>query len=198
MFVLYFSSDSTLNFPSKVCFVKFKNIESCQTALHLTNSVLLDRALIVVNSKYGKLQSTHLLVGILVVGCMYCVCLSFLSSEEIPDETVALSLAAPAIAVANIASQQPITHTAPLLPTPPSLLNMASNIGTSVLGTPPAAAAAALTAALPGLAGVAPAMVRLGSLSEFVLTTFACSQFGVIHPSVTDCLSNSVRALLRM
>lgn len=91
-----------------------------------------------------------------------CISLSLFSSEEIPDETVALSLAAPAIAVANIASQQPITHTAPLLPTPPSLLNMTSGIGTSVLGTPPVAAAAALTAAMPGLAGVAPAMVRLG------------------------------------
>lgn len=90
------------------------------------------------------------------------ISLSLFSSEEIPDETVALSLAAPAIAVANIASQQPITHTAPLLPTPPSLLSMASGIGTSVLGTPPVAAAAALTAAMPGLAGVAPAMVRLG------------------------------------
>ena len=48
------SSDSLLSFPSKVCFVKFANIESCQTALHLTNSILLDRALIVVNSKYSK------------------------------------------------------------------------------------------------------------------------------------------------
>ena len=66
--MIFFSSDSTLSFPSKVCFVKFKNIESCQTALHLTNSVLLDRALIVVNSKYGKLQCTHLFVGIFAGG----------------------------------------------------------------------------------------------------------------------------------
>ena len=52
--ILSLSSESTLNFPSKVCFIQFTNMSSCQTALHLTNSVLLDRALIVVNSKYSE------------------------------------------------------------------------------------------------------------------------------------------------
>ena len=91
---------------------------------------------------------------------MLSVFLVLLLPAEIPDENVALSLAAPAIAVANIAALQPITHTAPLLPTPPSLLNMTA--GSSVLGVPPtpaAAAAAALSAAMPGLAGIAPGMV---------------------------------------
>ena len=88
-----------------------------------------------------------------------------LPSGEIPGETVALSLAAPAIAVTSIAAQQPIIHTAPLLPTPPSLLGINSGIGASVLGTPPtqaAAAAAAFSAAMatPGLAGIAPGMVN--------------------------------------
>lgn len=90
-----------------------------------------------------------------------------ISSEVIPDETVALSLAAPAIAVANIAAHQPIAHTAPLLPTPPSLLNLAS--GMSVLGNPPVSTAAALTAAMPGLAGIAPAMV-----SDFLVAFLCC------------------------
>lgn len=91
---------------------------------------------------------------------------------DIPEENVALSLAAPAIAVANIGAQQPITHTAPLLPTPPNLLNLTggigigggpNNTGSSVLGNPPTSAAAtvaALSAAIPGLAGIAPGMVR--------------------------------------
>ena len=86
-----------------------------------------------------------------------------LFAAEIPDEMVALSLAAPAIAVANIGVQQPITHTAPLLPTPPSLFNMAVSMGSSVLGNPPTTAAtvAALSAAIPGLAGIAPSMVGI-------------------------------------
>jgi hypothetical protein len=137
--------DSAVSFPSKVCFVRFAEVASCQTALHLTNCVLVDRALIVVKSKY----------------------------PEIPDETVALSLAAPAIAVANIGVQQPITHTAPLLPTPPSLFNMAG-LGTSVLGNPPstvAATVAALSAAIPGLAGLAPGMLQLPAMSVASVAT---------------------------
>ena len=51
-------------------------------------------------------------------------------TDSIPDKDTAMSLAAPSVAVAN----QPPTvgHTAPLLPTPPS-----------VLGFPPGLAAAA-------------------------------------------------------
>jgi arginine/serine-rich splicing factor 12 len=142
---VYPESDSAVSFPSKVCFVRFAEVASCQTALHLTNCVLVDRALIVVKSKY----------------------------PEIPDETVALSLAAPAIAVANIGVQQPITHTAPLLPTPPSLFNMAG-LGTSVLGNPPstvAATVAALSAAIPGLAGLAPGMLQLPAMSVASVAT---------------------------
>ncbi len=39
---------------------------------------------------------------------------------EIPDSAAAMLLAAPAVAVAN-SSSKPMGHTAPLLPTPPSM-----------------------------------------------------------------------------
>ena len=39
--------------------------------------------------------------------------------DTIPDEDTAMSLAAPAVALANTL---PVGHTAPLLPTPPSVL----------------------------------------------------------------------------
>ncbi len=43
-----------------------------------------------------------------------------LPAAEIPDGSAAMFLAAPAIALANNASK-PMRHTAPLLPTPPSM-----------------------------------------------------------------------------
>ena len=46
-------------------------------------------------------------------------CLSLLAT--IPDEVTAMSMAAPAVATAS-RSAQPMGHTAPLLPTPPSVL----------------------------------------------------------------------------
>ena len=47
-----------------MCFVKFASISSCQTALHLTNSILVDRALIVVNSRYGEPETLSVHAGV--------------------------------------------------------------------------------------------------------------------------------------
>jgi len=71
-----------------------------------------------------------------------CLLLSWL--ETIPDEETALQLAAPAVAVAANQSKL-VGHTAPLLPTPPSMTTIAA-----------AAAAAGMGSA--GLAGAVPAM----------------------------------------
>ena len=48
--------------PSKVCFVSFKEPSSCDTALHLSNTVFIDRALIVGRSRYGE-KYHHCVVG---------------------------------------------------------------------------------------------------------------------------------------
>ena len=40
--------------PAKVGYIKFKDRTSCDVALHLTNTVFLDRALIVVEASDGE------------------------------------------------------------------------------------------------------------------------------------------------
>ena len=60
--VPHLSSDSAVSFPSKVCFVRFAELASCHTALHLTNCILVDRALIVVKSKYRKSHNVWMCV----------------------------------------------------------------------------------------------------------------------------------------
>lgn len=46
--VILFFSDSPLPVSSRVCFVKFHDPDSAVVAQHLTNTVFVDRALIVV------------------------------------------------------------------------------------------------------------------------------------------------------
>ena len=53
-FILIFSDNSVV---SKVCFVKFESSSSVGVALHLTNTVFIDRALIVVASTDSKFFS---------------------------------------------------------------------------------------------------------------------------------------------
>ncbi|XP_043941767.1 serine/arginine-rich splicing factor 11 isoform X1 [Protopterus annectens] len=71
---LFPPDDSPLPVTSRVCFVKFEDPDSAVVAQHLTNTVFVDRALIVVPYAEGV----------------------------IPDETKALSLMAPANAVAGL------------------------------------------------------------------------------------------------
>ncbi|KAG8545086.1 hypothetical protein GDO81_021407 [Engystomops pustulosus] len=73
-FSFSFFSDSPLPVTSRVCFVKFHDPESVVVAQHLTNTVFVDRALIVVPYAEGI----------------------------IPDEAKALSLVAPANAVTGL------------------------------------------------------------------------------------------------
>ncbi|MEE6494791.1 hypothetical protein FKM82_001871 [Ascaphus truei] len=86
-FSFSFFSDSPLPVTSRVCFVKFLEANSAVVAQHLTNTVFVDRALIVVPYAEGV----------------------------IPDEAKALSLLAPANAVAGLLPG------GGLLPTPNSL-----------------------------------------------------------------------------
>ncbi|XP_014736888.1 PREDICTED: splicing regulatory glutamine/lysine-rich protein 1 isoform X3 [Sturnus vulgaris] len=65
---LYPPDNAPLAFSSKVCYIKFREASSVGVAQHLTNTVFIDRALIVVPCAEGK----------------------------IPDEAKALSLLAPA------------------------------------------------------------------------------------------------------
>ncbi|MEE6494794.1 hypothetical protein FKM82_001871 [Ascaphus truei] len=98
-FSFSFFSDSPLPVTSRVCFVKFLEANSAVVAQHLTNTVFVDRALIVVPYAEGV----------------------------IPDEAKALSLLAPANAVAGLLPG------GGLLPTPNSLTQMGA-VPLSVLG----------------------------------------------------------------
>ncbi|KAM9794621.1 splicing regulatory glutamine/lysine-rich protein 1 [Syngnathus typhle] len=71
---LYPPDNSTLTFSSKVCYVKYRESSSVGVAQHLTNTVFMDRALIVVPCAEGK----------------------------IPEEAKALSLLAPVAPVHNL------------------------------------------------------------------------------------------------
>lgn len=54
------SSDSPLPVTSRVCFVKFHESESVGVSQHLTNTVFVDRALIVVPFAEGEcLEQSH-------------------------------------------------------------------------------------------------------------------------------------------
>ncbi|XP_059923878.1 serine/arginine-rich splicing factor 11-like isoform X2 [Gadus macrocephalus] len=87
---LFPPDDSPLPVTSRVCFVKFRETESVGVSQHLTNTVFVDRALIVVPFAEGA----------------------------IPDESKALSLLAPANAVAGMMPG------GGLLPTPNPLASM--------------------------------------------------------------------------
>ncbi|XP_056601463.1 splicing regulatory glutamine/lysine-rich protein 1 isoform X1 [Triplophysa dalaica] len=73
---LYPPDNAPLSFSSKVCYIKYRDPSSVGVAQHLTNTVFIDRALIVVPCAEGK----------------------------IPEETKALSLLAPAVPVASLMS----------------------------------------------------------------------------------------------
>ncbi|XP_053537535.1 serine/arginine-rich splicing factor 11 isoform X2 [Ictalurus punctatus] len=108
---LFPPDDSTMPVTSRVCFVRFNEQESVGVSQHLTNTVFVDRALIVVPYAEGV----------------------------IPDESKALSLMAPANAVAGLLPG------GGLLPTPNPLASMGGGV-LGALGGP---------AMLPG-AGMAP------------------------------------------
>ncbi|XP_015243028.1 PREDICTED: splicing regulatory glutamine/lysine-rich protein 1 isoform X1 [Cyprinodon variegatus] len=71
---LYPPDNTTLSFSSKVCYIKYRDPSSVGVAQHLTNTVFIDRALIVVPCAEGK----------------------------IPEEAKALSLLAPATPVPSL------------------------------------------------------------------------------------------------
>ncbi|XP_053549336.1 serine/arginine-rich splicing factor 11 isoform X2 [Bombina bombina] len=98
---LFPPDDSPLPVTSRVCFVKFHDPDSAVVAQHLTNTVFVDRALIVVPYAEGV----------------------------IPDETKALSLLAPANAVAGLLPG------GGLLPTPNPLAQIGA-VPLAALGAP--------------------------------------------------------------
>ncbi|XP_018608992.1 serine/arginine-rich splicing factor 11-like isoform X3 [Scleropages formosus] len=98
---LFPPDDSPLPVTSRVCFVKFQEAESVGVAQHLTNTVFVDRALIVVPFAEGV----------------------------IPDESKAMSLLAPANAVAGLLPG------GGLLPTPNPLASI-GGVPLATLGAP--------------------------------------------------------------
>ncbi|XP_078574641.1 uncharacterized protein LOC144860942 isoform X5 [Branchiostoma floridae x Branchiostoma japonicum] len=90
-----YPEDISVPVTSKVCYVKYDDPTNCGVAQHLTNTVFIDRALIVVPCQDGI----------------------------IPDEAKALQLAAPANAVAGMIPGGAAPAASALLPTPAPIAN---------------------------------------------------------------------------
>lgn len=71
---VFFSSDSPLPVTSRVCFVKFLESESVGVSQHLTNTVFVDRALIVVPFAEG--------------GCLLYSCFTRVANSEDASQCV--------------------------------------------------------------------------------------------------------------
>lgn len=54
LFLCFFPSNAPLSFSSKVCYIKYREPSSVGVAQHLTNTVFIDRALIVVPCAEGE------------------------------------------------------------------------------------------------------------------------------------------------
>ncbi|KPP78367.1 splicing regulatory glutamine/lysine-rich protein 1-like [Scleropages formosus] len=121
---LYPPDNTPLSFSSKVCYIKYRDPSSVGVAQHLTNTVFIDRALIVVPCAEGK----------------------------IPEEAKALSLLAPATPVGSLmpgAGLLPIPT-----PTPLQNLGIPiSNLGALQTGLDPSVAALGGVATQPPLMG---------------------------------------------
>ncbi|KAL7984996.1 hypothetical protein Chor_003566 [Crotalus horridus] len=161
---LFPPDDSPLPVSSRVCFVKFQEPDSAVVAQHLTNTVFVDRALIVVPYAEGV----------------------------IPDETKALSLLAPANAVAGLLPG------GGLLPTP----NPLSQIGAvplAALGAPtldPTLAALGLPGAnLNTQSLAADQLLKLMSTVDPKLNHVAA---GLVSPSLkTDTSSKEIEEAMK-
>ncbi|KAH0618510.1 hypothetical protein JD844_017786 [Phrynosoma platyrhinos] len=161
---LFPPDDSPLPVSSRVCFVKFQEPDSAVVAQHLTNTVFVDRALIVVPYAEGV----------------------------IPDETKALSLLAPANAVAGLLPG------GGLLPTP----NPLSQIGAvplAALGAPtldPALAALGLPGAnLNSQSLAADQLLKLMSTVDPKLNHVTA---GLVSPSLkTDTSSKEIEEAMK-
>ena len=68
MSVFSLFSEMKSDIPSKVCFVTYKERSSVETALHLSNTVFIDRALVVAQSRFGEFVSVINCVGVFVGG----------------------------------------------------------------------------------------------------------------------------------
>uniref|UniRef100_G3Q144 RRM domain-containing protein n=1 Tax=Gasterosteus aculeatus aculeatus TaxID=481459 RepID=G3Q144_GASAC len=133
---LFPPDDSQMPVTSRVCFVKFQEPESVGVSQHLTNTVFVDRALIVVPFAEGS----------------------------IPDEAKALSLLAPANAVAGILPG------GGLLPTPNPMSN--PGMGGNPFGVPNMDAMAAF--GFPGAnMNLTAAMSQLTNILSFRLNPLA-------------------------
>lgn len=73
-FVFFLSCSNTpLAFSSKVCYIKFRDPSSVGVAQHLTNTVFIDRALIVVPCAEGWYLMVFFIIIIIVLISVLCV-----------------------------------------------------------------------------------------------------------------------------
>ncbi|XP_073536321.1 splicing regulatory glutamine/lysine-rich protein 1 [Phyllobates terribilis] len=142
---LYPPDNAPLAFSSKVCYIKFGDPSSVGVAQHLTNTVFIDRALIVVPCAEGK----------------------------IPEEAKALSLLAPAPTLSSLLPGAGLLPIPTPTPTPSSLASVLrrEKVEVPLLSVPFTTLAATLPAPLepviPALAPVLPALSpAVSSLSD--------------------------------
>lgn len=100
-----YREDKSVAAPAKVGYIKFKDRESCDVALHLTNTVFLDRALIVVEANDGER------------GVYEAKCLLIALTDNIPSEDLVMQVASPASSSNAVTNGGTATGTG-LLPTP--------------------------------------------------------------------------------
>ncbi|XP_073440316.1 splicing regulatory glutamine/lysine-rich protein 1 isoform X2 [Dendrobates tinctorius] len=142
---LYPPDNAPLAFSSKVCYIKFGDPSSVGVAQHLTNTVFIDRALIVVPCAEGK----------------------------IPEEAKALSLLAPAPTLSSLLPGAGLLPIPTPTPSPSSLASVLrrEKVDVQLLSVPFTTLAATLPAPLepviPALAPVLPALApAVSSLSD--------------------------------
>ncbi|XP_023618659.1 serine/arginine-rich splicing factor 11 isoform X11 [Myotis lucifugus] len=157
---LFPPDDSPLPVSSRVCFVKFHDPDSAVVAQHLTNTVFVDRALIVVPYAEGV----------------------------IPDETKALSLLAPANAVAGLLPG------GGLLPTPNPLTQIGA-VPLAALGAPTLAALGLPGANLNSQSLAADQLLKLMSTVDPKLNHVAA---GLVSPSLkSDTSSKEIEEAMK-
>ncbi|ODN06593.1 putative splicing factor, arginine/serine-rich 7 [Orchesella cincta] len=110
---LYPTVDIGLQLQSKICFVKFYDTTSVGSAQHLTNTVFIDRVLIVIPFSDGKFTIFSLNAESLITIPKFCDLKSnenFLFQGDIPDETRALELLASGSLLPGIADPKLPQH----------------------------------------------------------------------------------------
>ncbi|XP_019742628.1 splicing regulatory glutamine/lysine-rich protein 1 isoform X1 [Hippocampus comes] len=117
---LYPPDNTTLSFSSKVCYVKYRESSSVGVAQHLTNTVFMDRALIVVPCAEGKIPEEAKALSLLAPSAPVHSLLPGRGLLPIPTPTPLQNLSLPLVGHVTT----PLDPAAASLPQPPLMGNV--------------------------------------------------------------------------